>query len=469
MSYLPYSPDVSPPAEAVPESPWRRRRPWLLALGIYLLGLPVFVWWVQLPPRLQPPLATIPWPDGTELRWVGSRQGPRVYFSGYYTFENRVRLDDHIGYYGGWHVNGTTPTAAWLVFARFHPHERQRFSAPTDWLIEVVEDGSSFTFQPEPREQSGSSEMPYEVLQYPVIPRGTPNLRLRASRGGKSVEGVIKNPFYTAQRPQFVSAPMPQRKEVDGFVIDLERVTLGKLTRTSRGVTTERPTAQPVVRVTHRTAPAGTYSHDTEWFDGTGNVTERGLLPMSEPVWGLRVRVEEDGRFPFPADRMISLGKGNVPAAGQATQLTVPSVLAKQNVSDVLLLGPGSYHWTGGQLLSYGTAGQASTVLLQLRHQIPMNHQFSASAWCVCVISSRERGAPQLEEQASFRVRSGESIFDLRKNMTSNFGYGSMRHFSMEGGSATPIGAGTSVEVELTFRKKFAAEFFIPRPELEKK
>jgi hypothetical protein len=446
-----------------------RARPWLIGLAVYLVCLPLFIWWLKKPPRIQPPLATIPLPDGTELRWVGHRQGPSIYFHGYHTFENRVRLDDHIGYYGGWHLNGKTPETAWLAFSRFHP-QAQRFSAPDKWIIEVVEDGSPFTLQPEPRDHSGPSEWPYEVYQFPVIPRSTPKIRLRALRDVKTnmmAEVVIPNPFYTTERSQLTASPMPQRKEVGGFVVDLERVTLGKSSRTIRGVTTERPIAQPVIRVSHPNARSGTFHYETEWFDGTGNSTESGMLPVSEPVWGLRVRVTEGGGFPFPADRITSLGTVTVPGMGQALQLKVPPELLKDNVTEVLLIGPGSYTWSDKQLLDVGTPNGVPKPLLQLRHKVAFHHQFTLNGWNLCVMSSQRSGPPG--EPPTFRMRNGTEVFELRQYMTSNFGYTSMRSFDLEGTGQKAINAGTSVQVEMTYLKTYVAKFFIQRPEFGKK
>ena len=83
VSYVPYTPDVCPPIDAPPPSRSRRTFFWVAGTILYLFLIGAWVWWMKLPPKIQPPLAMIPLKDGTELRLVNVTEGAtyRVYSS----------------------------------------------------------------------------------------------------------------------------------------------------------------------------------------------------------------------------------------------------------------------------------------------------------------------------------------------------------------------------------------------------
>src|SRR5687767_14539037 len=95
---------------------------------------------MKLPPKIQPPVATIPLQDGTELRLVDVREGAehRVYSSD--TFKGRVRVNQ--ASYHNRDTNSRSGPGAWLVYSQFDPRT-ERFWSPQITSFEVAEPGTS--------------------------------------------------------------------------------------------------------------------------------------------------------------------------------------------------------------------------------------------------------------------------------------------------------------------------------------
>src|SRR5687768_12793304 len=94
VGYITYtSDDVPPPTAEIARI--RRRQAWLVGLMIYVFFCGVFIWWLQRPPPIKPPLAIVPLPDEKELRLLGGAESREIQLRHSEDFGGRLRVNDY--------------------------------------------------------------------------------------------------------------------------------------------------------------------------------------------------------------------------------------------------------------------------------------------------------------------------------------------------------------------------------------
>lgn len=462
MSYVPYSPDVVPPNPGDFTPPPRAKWPWV-AGAVFVAAVALFFWWNLRTRPITEPLARIALADGTELRVVAAQTGGTIKVSSDETYGGRVRWSNDRR--GSSSTSWGMSNAAILIVTKFDPATGV-FMRPAIKNMEIIE--SSGTVLGFPSDQNynlsgGGNLPPVQPLPFPVVPRRDAQIHLRFDDEGRPVDATIPNPFLIPNAPTFTAKPLPQHAEVDGVVIEFNGATVGKSRSTVNGIERERDYISANMTTKFTATPESRANNWAEFFDATGNRASQGLLPSSERVWGVKVTVSEGLDFPFPPDRLIALGKFKVPAAAQGQKLPVPPQLAAAGIREILLLGPGTYAWAGGQLTA--TVEGKSEPVVKIKHPGNGNCGSRSGPALVFFGTSQNSGPDPLNGQ--LRMRWGTKFAHSLGSGYSGNGTTVERYhsdFAPSGETAPP--AGEEVEIEIGTPKPRTAEFYFDRPKL---
>jgi hypothetical protein len=472
VSYVPYHPDVWPSEPVDDLRPRIRALRWACAFLLYLLGIAAWVVWMKLPPAIEKPLATIPLPDGSELRLVHLAVGtdPEIHWGA--NFGNRVRVDKVRG--SGGRLQDPHG-GVWMVFTQFHP-KRKTFGDPGLATLEIVEEGSPYPLRPS-RWESGPG--PYRVALFQAVPRRPPTLTFQTTYQGAPFRGTIDNLVLPGtggrlpvREPAAVAspapAPLPQILTSDGFTVRLEKMTFRAWSNQAPGFPAVRADAH--YTVTHPVARAGDYSLSYEWFDFTGNRVNDTVLPWSEEIWGWRLRARETPSFPVSPDRLVTLGKVIAPGPGQVTKLPVPPEMKADGVTDILVVGTGSYSWAGNRLMAGSGGAGGSQVSVVKTTGARQYGSISESAWGLYLLSGSSVGRIPNDPRMQLRVRRGDVVCTHGSSGSSSSHAFRQQHYShfrlFKGGL---VAAGEEVTVEGFQPKVHTFEFLIPRPDFPAK
>jgi hypothetical protein len=467
VSYVTYSPDAgAPPAELTAGS--RRRVTWGLGMLLYIALCAVVLWWLKLPPPIKPPLASIPLPDGTELRLIGARVSREIRLSHSDDFEGRLHVDDYYrrGYGNTSWGSGAGVTNAekpWLVFSRFDPRTK-RFSLPMMERLDVIEAGTGIEF---PAKISyGDAEYPVGIASFGAIPRRTAELTVRIAYPGNTVTAKIPNPFASTA-PPFVAKPLPQRVETDGFVFELQRVKLNEEKRSAAEGGQARFRLSADVKSSAIAAPDARLGTSWTLFDATGNESAREILPTKDQVWGLRATAREFGEFPFPPEQVLSLGRIPLPAAGQAVPLALPEKLKEFGIVGIFAMGKGSYSLAYARngiarLLSTGGGGNGGQVEVG---SVPISGLSTATSFGQVGVWVFARTGGKPRHNGDLRARLNGSTLSSGGGGSSSSGHNEARHYAFDI-SPTALATGGQLELEFVYPRTRTAEFYFERPKL---
>jgi hypothetical protein len=461
VSYVPYTPDVCPPLDAPPPSNARRIVLWIAGTILYLFLIAAWVWWMKLPPKIQPPLATIPLKDGTELRLVNVWEGADYRAHSSDTFNDRIRVND-LGYYNAGGTNSRSGRGVWLVYSQFQP-KRERFSTPRIQSFEITESGTSAVYQGL-TDPSPDLTLVHDTLLFPVIPRRIPSLQVKIKLSGseETIETTIPNPVYRPDAPTWKGESLPVTRVVEGATVAVEKITFGISTMSVNGQTTKSPSAFPSIKVTEPGAPKDSFRTAYEWSDATGNAIDRGMLPSSESVWKLKVTFTESSSYPFPPEQIHSLGKIAVPGPGQVVALTVPKKLQDLGITDALVMGPGTYQRNGKTIQLAATGGQMPKVVATTTGFSPSSIGTLAS-WEIHFHSRTSGGVRG--KGPTLRVRHETGFIESNSHGSSSNGYAWTETWSGYRTKSGPVPAGDAIEIDMVVPKTRTAEFLINRPD----
>jgi hypothetical protein len=468
VSYVPYDPDVWPTA-TTEDTRHSRIGKWVWGIVLYLLAIVAWVAWMKMPPKIEAPLALIPLPDGTELRLVHSTTGPYSGVAYNSTFGNRIRLREGAT---SWGMRETGTNGGWIVLTQFNPRG-ETFSAPEIENLEITEPGSPYSLVPAQTQSNGA---PYSVVLFHAVPRRTPTLTVNFKYSGAAQQATFANPFYLPGSPAFVPskgavaqagpAPLPQQLEAGGFVARVDKVFFRATPLPTKSGSVQAETALSRLKVTFPHSDSTDFQVSEEWFDPTGNIVKNGVLPWSEPVWGLRVKVWEGTTFPIPAERRVKIGNINVPAPGQIVALKVPQEMKSYGVTDILALGAGAYSRTGRVLTGRAATGGALVSSVNLNGFAPVGG-FTPSTWEIRIFSTSRKDP---DGRGRVRVLTGDQICQV--NSTGSISSNDIR-MDYLGSIASPktgsLQVGQQVSVEVFQPKTYTLEFQIPRPEFKRK
>ena len=475
VSYLHYTPDVRPPPADPTFRPPSHAGRWAIGTALYLVIVALWTWWMTIPPTLEPPLAIIPLPDGTELRLVHVARGAELRLDRQETFEGRIYPSDER--YRGPTVLNATPNSKWLVFTHFDP-KAERCSNPQIEGLWVVEENPRFNHRVFTHPNSQNLGNTFQPLFAEVAPLRAATWRMQVNYRGDMIQASIPNPFPASAVTEFAPKPLPQKVTLEDGTVELTGLKPGK---GSKGSVSGLPSAMPQIKITMGDLRESAFNVSYELFDAAGNVTDMGVLPFGEPAWGLRVRAVQRQASALTAWQRVVLAEVPVPGPGEMAALKVPPYLTTEGVTDIFLVGPGNYNFRAKTVTSTAVGGKPRT--------LPFNnhlHFFSQSVNGVCVLLLCEPSSADGDNvrQGSFPVkvqRAGEAIFHLsygEKSLTLNSsgsstssgsGVGSnfavlTRHFSLpKNPEATPE---TKLRVEYVDPKILEATFYFPTPDV---
>ncbi len=468
VSYVPYDPEVWPSATTEPNRHSRVAK-WIWGVVLYLLAIVAWVAWMKMPPAIRSPLALIPLADGTELRLVHATIGPYSGVSYNSTFGNRIRIREGAT---AWGMRDTGASGGWIVLTQFSPRN-ETFTDPAIDDLEIVEPGAPYSLVPAQKQSNGA---PYSVILFHTVPRRTPTLTLRFTFRGAQQQATFANPFYAPGNPQFVPspgaivqagpAPLPQQLEAGGFVARFEKVFFRTTFNSAKFSPMPMETAQASLKVTSPHTASTDFQVSEEWFDPTGNRVKDGVLPWSEPVWGLRVKVWEGTTFPIPAKRKVNIGNINVPVPGQIVALQVPQEMKNYGVTDILAVGAGDYSRVGRKLTGRAVTGGAVVSSVNLNGFMPFGG-FTPLTWEIRILSVSRKDP---DERARVRVLAGDEICQANSTGSSSSNDARMEHLgSIRSPKSGQIQAGQPVSVEVFQPMTYTFEFQIPRPEFTRR
>ena len=465
VSYIPYDPDVWP-TSTTDDSRHSRVAKWVWGVVLYLLAVVAWVAWMKMPPKIEAPLALIPLPDGTELRLVHSITGPYSGIGYNATFGNRIRIREGAS---SWGMRDAGTNGGWMVLTQFSPNT-ETFAEPAIENLQIIETGAPYFLVPAQTQSTGA---PYSVILFHAVPRRSPSLTLGFTFRGARQQATIANPFYVSGNPQFTPskgatvqaapAPLPQQLAAGGFIARVEKVTFrGKL---SAGAV-QSEAADPVVIVTSPHAKSSDFQMSREWHDPSGNIVTDGVLPWSEPVWGLRVKVTEGPTFPLPPERRFAIGSINAPAPGQILPLKIPREMKNEGVTDIIVIGSGDYS-TVGRVVTGRAAPGGPAVSTYTMNGIPQNFGgTSPTNWEIRIFSV---GRKDPEARTRIRVLSGEEICQANSTGSSAINDSRQEHLTLFRSSKSgPIPVGTPLNIEVVRPLTYTFEFQIPRPEFKR-
>lgn len=454
VPYVPYQPDVVPPPSAFADTANRSRAgKWAIGVLLYLAAICAWIIWMKMPPPIEPPLASIPLGDGTELRLVHASFGNSLNLGPSATFDNRIRIPRRSGTSAVW---SDAEPALCLALTRFDPRT-ERFEGVDLSSLRIVEPGSPYKLRALPLQTTGPGA-PYRVVICPVFPRRLQKLTLEYGYRGARYSATMDNPamIQFAGNSDATAPPGPQEKVSGNWKIRFEGI---RFVRPDDATFHAGKAARPNIRVTHATAKAQDYRFTTEWRDLTGNRTATDNLPWSEPVWTLRVNVEETVSFPFPEAQVQSLGTIKVPAADQIIQLPL-GTLTGRGLQEVLVLGKGVYSMNAGLLASKAGTGTG----VRLRVTPSSVSGFNVQDWSVYSFWGRRNAGKNIDP--ILRVRKGDRICEPGTTGESGYNMFRQRHagiFRLRGGGS--IGPEDEVTIEAVWPKTHTFDFYIPRPD----
>jgi hypothetical protein len=453
---------------------------------LYLLAIAGWVVWMKMPPKVQPPIAAISLADGTELRLIHFAVGPSFRIHRGDTFGNRIRPDNARS-----NSFSTTDShgGVWMLFTKFYPPTKTSMAPKID-RFEIVEPGSPYTLLPSRIEPANG---PYSFVLFPAIPSGSKELHVRFVCDGIAGQATIPNPVNGWIQPPAEGASanvvranglvsLPHQLESAGFKVTAEKI-LFREANPGTGITGSH-TADVAIEVTHPTAVRDDFSKTYEWFDEHGSRVRRGVLPWSDAVWGLRVNILELPSFPLPPERVIPVASCKAPMPGQVTLLPVPPRMQKEGVTDILVIGAGTYTISGKKLMvtpasaaqSVNTgngktlsrtvkAGPAPQTVATLNGMIGAS-SITESTWAIYMFSTYKQKASDPERRMMLRVRRGDAI--CTPGSSGQAIWGAFRRDSFGSYAVRKIGpvvAGEEITVEAFKPEKHTFEFSIPRPE----
>jgi hypothetical protein len=194
------------------------------------------------------------------------------------------------------------------------------------------------------------------------------------------------------------------------------------------------------------------------------------VLPWSEEIWGWRLRARETPSFPVSPDRLVTLGKVIAPGPGQVTKLPVPPEMKADGVTDILVVGTGSYSWAGNRLMAGSGGAGGSQVSVVKTTGARQYGSISESAWGLYLLSGSSVGRIPNDPRMQLRVRRGDVVCTHGSSGSSSSHAFRQQHYShfrlFKGGL---VAAGEEVTVEGFQPKVHTFEFLIPRPDFPAK
>jgi hypothetical protein len=471
VSYLRYTPDVSPPPAELATPPRSRAVRWVIGTGIYLILLILWTWWMTLPPPIEPPLAIIPLPDGSELRLVHAVRGESFTMRDNDTYGGRISRAAGLGRSSS---SMTAPAGTtWLVWTRFFPGA-EAFSDPALEGVSIVEGTPPHPHRG--REQFGGQRnwLRTQVYLLPAVPARAPTWDLEIIFGGTVVKATIPNPLPAPVVHELSPRPLPQKVTAGDASLTLEKVVLGEgktnfYTNSSVGskMTTQSvETATPVFKILYWDLREDAFSFTHSFFDATGHETNWNttssefLPPFSEPAWGLRVRAVQHSASKNTPEKLTAIGDATVPGPGEMVVLPVPPALNAVGITDVLLVGKGTYV-LNAKFLTSATPGATPVSPVTVAHPGGFAHE-GVNVPSLFVLSTHPQRSPT--EDAVFLLREGEKTATCSINSTSSGSQFYFRRIDFNTGDRTGLIPGAKVTLQFLKPKVIEAIFQFPPP-----
>jgi hypothetical protein len=441
---------------------------WWLGVGLLAVAL-WWLYWLRFSAPLVPaaPLWKHTLPGGLELRLVGTHY-PNSKSD---DFNGRVFIDP----------NASAPlmsmkvsrdlSTAWMIFS-LCDSQTNRFAVPDLEFCDVLESKGPVRFRGMPL--SGRDELPpVQTVAFASLPRREAQLKLHFKLAGlPAMNATIPNPHFAPAAPTWTPEPVPTTKGVGGMQFELKSVTVSRVSkRDERGAYDELGLdAQVAVRMPG--VEQEPFVADMQFVDPTGNEFARGILPIADPVWGVRVLAFETVDMPYPDERRWSLGSVVIPGPGQMTRVPVPAAMSKFGVVEILLLGVGQFWWRDGVVSASAPGVKEKSPAGKLEFQ---GRGFALSELlAIRIISTQE---DPLKSAAGSMVPAGEKSVSGRIRGRAGdqpfyFGY----HGGGSGSGAfddkfrllgqTVPKPGGMIELEIVFPRTRSAEFHFERPKL---
>jgi hypothetical protein len=467
VSYLRYTPDVAPPPPELAAPPPSRAARWIVGTCAYLIVLILWTWWMTLPPKLEPPLAIIPLPDGSELRVVYAVRGASFTMRDNDTYGGRIWAPSSRN------RNSNTitgpPSTTWLVVTRFIPYSNE-FCHPALDGFSIIQGSPPHTYSGSDLHKGQNSWLPTQVFNFPVIPGRAPTWDVAITHGPVVLKATIPNPFYSPVLHELSPRPLPQKVTVGDASITLEKVVIGvnKYASPAFGWNPSiqpSETAMPVFKVLYWDLREDAFAFTHSFLDATGLETEwvatmSPALPFSEPAWGVRVRAVQHTASRTSPEKLFPIGDATVPAPGEMVALPVPPALKAVGITDLVLVGTGSYAITSKSLASLSPV--ASTVpTLTLAHPGGYGRE-GVNLPSLFVLSNHPQHSPT--EDAIFLLREGEKTATCSINRTSSSGNFYFRRIDFNTVDRSPLTPGAKVTLQFLKPKVIEATFYFPPP-----
>lgn len=190
------------------------------------------------------------------------------------------------------------------------------------------------------------------ALKLGVVDWRRDTLRFRVNQGRSVREISLPNPRRGERFPDWQPGPLPATNVREGFEFVLRGIV--------RHGTDDFPFWIPQWEVNRDGQSMNhCFSSHCSFRDPTGNRGWTGL-PMSEPVWQLVLTATPADAFPFPKERLFSVGRCVVPGPGQF-QVVKPRDDWKANgLVTVVVAGPGGFVFRDGTNVLAGKPGEVS-------------------------------------------------------------------------------------------------------------
>jgi hypothetical protein len=432
------------------------------------------------PPKLTAPLATIPLPDGTELRLVHVARGDTFTFDDDATFSGRVYPESnwYRSYSLGEHDFHASAQSIWMVFTQFDPRSKD-LTFPNFQGFWIVEEKGRFTHR---LNTVGWQTNACLSVCAEVFPRRDAQWRVQINYHGAMIQGTIPNPFPVIPKQEFAPKGLPLKATIDGATFEF--TGLKPAPRSTEKIAfspdfTGLPGAAPVVKITMGDLHEGSFTITHELFDATGNVTTGGVLPFGEPAWGIKIRaVQRDDSRSNPATPVV-LGEVAIPGPEEIQALPIPPFLAALGVTDILFVGPGRYTFSPYKVRTVGANGKVR--VLKIANDLRGTSRTITGTGILLLSTLMSTGAPgvggksfaegnQRITQAIFRLRDGANVIpasSLGSSTSSGPGRGNSfgvfdREFRLPKMlQSTPD---AKVRVEYFSPKVLEATFYFPPP-----
>lgn len=326
-------------------------------------------------PRHQP-IARMPLPDGTELRFeyltYGTEHripgvGPIIAWGSRLAQRwPRLQIALHAAEY-----RYTTPDPLMVLWFTCYDPKTGKYLPRIGGKVRV--EGVDRTgFFAEEGLQFAEAMMPTPCtgVEMYLWNRRSAELKLRITCQGFAKELMINNPAAKIPFPQWQPESLPQTRRVGQLEVTLQ--TLRVLPFDSA------PAVEPIFEVRHEGRLSRGLRFETRILDATGNATRSALPPpFSEPTWKVQSTVWRTGDYPFAETEGQIFGPAPVPREGQHEILALLKGNREPELRLVALLGAGEYWWRDGAFVdrsaafdAQGIAGAKNTLTIRCSNPV---------------------------------------------------------------------------------------------------